>query len=201
MPRNGSGTYRLPSAAFTTGSVISSAAVNADFSDIAAALTGTIAKDGQTVMTGDLAFAGQGITMGTASITGIGGASGFTSTLDLNAKKITGLAAANLSTQVISVQNFPTTAANPGSVGFAGGHTMKFGSGNTDGSGNITVVFGAAFGTVCLAVVGNVNISAGFVQHFVLTSAPSRTQFSASAVNTFGVGVPGSTVYWQAFGY
>jgi hypothetical protein len=54
MPRNGSGTYTLPQAPFVSGTVISSAAVNSDFSDIASALTGSLPRDGQAGMTGQL---------------------------------------------------------------------------------------------------------------------------------------------------
>lgn len=52
MPRNGSGTYSLPQPAFAPSTVISSSAVNSDLSDIALALTASIAADGQTPITG-----------------------------------------------------------------------------------------------------------------------------------------------------
>jgi len=54
MPRNGSGTYSLPESPFIDGTTISAAPVNNDFSDIATALTGSVAADGQTPMTGKL---------------------------------------------------------------------------------------------------------------------------------------------------
>lgn len=54
MSRNGSGVYSLPVPPFTPGTVILSADVNSDFSDIATALTGSIAADGQTSITGQL---------------------------------------------------------------------------------------------------------------------------------------------------
>jgi microcystin-dependent protein len=54
LPRNGSGTYSLPEAAFVPATTISSAAVNDDFADIALALTGSLATDGQSTMTGAL---------------------------------------------------------------------------------------------------------------------------------------------------
>jgi microcystin-dependent protein len=54
MPRNGSGTASLAEAPFTPGTTISSSAVNADFSDIIAMLTDSVAADGQTTMTGQL---------------------------------------------------------------------------------------------------------------------------------------------------
>jgi hypothetical protein len=55
MSRNGNGTYNLPAGnPVTSGSVISSAWANTSLSDIAAALTGSIASDGQTPITGNL---------------------------------------------------------------------------------------------------------------------------------------------------
>lgn len=54
MPRNGSGTYTLPQSPFVPSTTISSSAVNSDFSDIATALTGSVAADGQTTLTGAL---------------------------------------------------------------------------------------------------------------------------------------------------
>jgi hypothetical protein len=68
MPRNGSGGYSLPEAAFTYDTVISETAVNSDLSDIANALTASIAKDGQTTPTANLP-------MGTFRHTGVGNAS------------------------------------------------------------------------------------------------------------------------------
>jgi microcystin-dependent protein len=56
MPRNGSGIYTLPQAAFSPNTTISSAAINSDFSDIATSLTGSIAADGQTPITGQFKF-------------------------------------------------------------------------------------------------------------------------------------------------
>lgn len=52
MPRNGSGTYTLPQSAFVSGTTISSAAVNSNFSDIATAVTASLPRDGQAGMTG-----------------------------------------------------------------------------------------------------------------------------------------------------
>lgn len=59
MPRNGSGTYSLPEAPFVPNTAILSAEVNSDFDDIADALTGSVATDGQSSIAGPLkAFAG-----------------------------------------------------------------------------------------------------------------------------------------------
>ena len=49
MARNGSGTYSNPYPNFISGTVISSSEVDANNSDIATALTQSIAVDGQSV--------------------------------------------------------------------------------------------------------------------------------------------------------
>lgn len=67
MPRNGSGTYTLPQAAFVPGTTISSSAMNSDLSDIAAALTQSVSADGQTPFTGT--FKNIGGTAGNPSYT------------------------------------------------------------------------------------------------------------------------------------
>lgn len=67
MPRNGSGVYSLPQPPFVSGTVISSAAMNSDLSDIATALTGSLPRDGQVGMSG--VFAGISGNSGSPGIT------------------------------------------------------------------------------------------------------------------------------------
>lgn len=71
MARNGSGTYSLPSGnPVVTGTVISSTWANTTLSDIATALTASIAKDGQTTPTANLPMGGYkltGLAAGTAT--------------------------------------------------------------------------------------------------------------------------------------
>lgn len=62
LPRNGSGSYSLPEAPFVPLTTISSAAVNSDFSDIASALTASLARDGQGGMTAVLPLNTAGFT-------------------------------------------------------------------------------------------------------------------------------------------
>lgn len=72
MPRNGSGSYSLPSGnPVVTGSVISSTTHNNTMSDIATALTNSVAKDGQTTPTANLP-------MGNYKHTGVGAAAART---------------------------------------------------------------------------------------------------------------------------
>lgn len=56
MPRNASGTYTLPVAAYVSGTVIKSADMNSNLSDIATALTQSIASTGVTPITSPLFF-------------------------------------------------------------------------------------------------------------------------------------------------
>lgn len=70
MSRNGSGIYNLPTGnPVVTGTTITSTWANNTLSDIASALTGSIASDGQTPMIGDLSMATNKITnLGTPSL-------------------------------------------------------------------------------------------------------------------------------------
>lgn len=63
MPRNGSGVYNLPAGnPVVTGTVISSATQNSTMSDVAAALTQSLASDGQTPLLANLNANGNRIT-------------------------------------------------------------------------------------------------------------------------------------------
>lgn len=63
MSRNGSGVYLLPAGnPVITGTTISSSAMNGTLSDIATALTGSLAADGQTPATGNLPMNGNKLT-------------------------------------------------------------------------------------------------------------------------------------------
>jgi len=64
MPRNGSGTYTLPSGnPVVTGTVISSTVHNNTMSDLATEMTNSTDKDGQTTITGDWDFNANAIIM------------------------------------------------------------------------------------------------------------------------------------------
>jgi hypothetical protein len=82
MSRNGSGVYSLPAGnPVVTGTSISSTWSNTTLADIATALTGSVASDGQTPMTG---------------------------ALDMNSQKIVNLAGATVSGDAVSL-NFLQT--------------------------------------------------------------------------------------------
>ena len=97
MSRNGSGTYSLPAGnPVVTGTTISSTWANNTMNDIAAALTDSVAADGQTPMTGNL---------------------------DLNTHKVVNLVAGSASGEAVEFAQFktPTFTGNVtmSSTGFA----------------------------------------------------------------------------------
>ena len=76
MARNGSGTYSNPYPDFVAGTTISSTEVDANNSDIATALTQSIAVDGQSTVTAN-------IPMATYKFTGVGAGSAATDSANL----------------------------------------------------------------------------------------------------------------------
>jgi hypothetical protein len=87
MSRNGSGTYNLPAGnPVVTGTTISSTWSNTTLSDIASALTGSVASDGQTPMTG---------------------------ALDMNTRKVVNLANGTVSTDAINLGQLTALLTNP----------------------------------------------------------------------------------------
>jgi len=87
MSRNGSGTYNLPAGnPVVTGTTISSTWANTTLSDMANALTGSVASDGQTPMTGQL---------------------------DMNSNKIINVATATVAGNAVEYTQFTTAFVNP----------------------------------------------------------------------------------------
>jgi hypothetical protein len=95
MSRNGSGVYSLPAGnPVVTGTTISSSWANTTLSDIATALTGSVAADGQTAMTGNLQMANNKIT-GLAVASASGDALSFGQAATISALTVSGTFAAN----------------------------------------------------------------------------------------------------------
>jgi len=87
MSRNGTGIYSLPAGnPVVTNTTISSTWSNTTLSDIATALTGSVAADGQTPMTGNL---------------------------DMNSNKIVNLAAGSTTGDAVNYTQFTTAFVNP----------------------------------------------------------------------------------------
>jgi hypothetical protein len=116
MPRNGSGSYTLPAGnPVTTGTTISSSWANSTLSDIATALTNSLAKDGQTTPTANLP-------MGTYKLTGLGAGSAATDSVNL--AQVQNGAATLLSS--VSGADTITAVANPTLTAYATGNTFRF---------------------------------------------------------------------------
>ena len=62
MARNGSGTYNRAVSPYTAGTTITAATVNSEMEDIATALTGSMARDGQSPATANIPMGGFRIT-------------------------------------------------------------------------------------------------------------------------------------------
>jgi len=91
MPRNGSGTYSKPGGTtFVNNTLASATDVNTLADDIATALTGSVAKDGQTAMTGNLPMGGFKIT-GMAAATATGDAITYGQVVGANPLAVTNL--------------------------------------------------------------------------------------------------------------
>ena len=102
MSRNGTGTYSLPAGnPVVTNTTISSTWANTTLSDIASALTGSVASDGQTPMTGNL---------------------------DMNTRKVVNMANGTVATDAISLGQLTTAFTNPT---FAGTEFMLIPKGTT----------------------------------------------------------------------
>jgi len=87
MSRNGTGTYNLPAGnPVVTGTTISSTWANTTLTDIATALTGSLASDGQTPATGNL---------------------------DMNSNKIVNLAAGSTTGDAVNYTQFLAAFVNP----------------------------------------------------------------------------------------
>ena len=78
MSRNGSGTYTLPAGnPVVTQTTISSTWANSTLTDLATAMTGSVAADGQTPITGALQMGGNNI-LNAGTVTAVTGIFGGT---------------------------------------------------------------------------------------------------------------------------
>lgn len=147
MPRNGMGTYTLPSNSWNpavTGSVIESSASNATMNDLASALTQSLSKDGQTVVTGN-------IQMGSNKLTGL--ADGAASTDSIAYGQAAKLAVAN---------TFSANQTINGSVSLSGDLTVTGNVIFTAGTisiGNLTVTSVASVASLNVTGTTNLNIA------------------------------------------
>ena len=132
MSRNGSGTYTLPAGnPVVTGTTISSTWANNTLTDIATALTGSLAADGQTTATGNLK-------MGNNRVTGLadGIASTDGATVSQVAASVAGLG--TMSTQNANAVTITGGAINGTTVGASTASTGAFTNFTASGTASFT---------------------------------------------------------------
>ena len=132
MSRNGSGTYSLPAGnPVVSGTTITSAWANSTLNDIATALTGSVAADGQTPMTGTL-------NLGTNRITGVSNGTLPTDAINLsqlNNPSITGNVDILGTLHVVGATTLDSTLAVAGDLTVTG-------NGAFNGTGDVKIAVG-----------------------------------------------------------
>jgi microcystin-dependent protein len=103
MPRNGSGTHSIPNS-FSSGSTISSSAMNANFTDIATEMTNSLPRDGQASMTGQFKAAS-----GTSALPGVAFGSDTDTGFYRKASNTIGVSAGGTEVGTIDSNGFNTT--------------------------------------------------------------------------------------------
>ena len=128
MSRNGSGTYTLPAGnPVVSGTTITSAWANSTLNDIATALTGSVAADGQTPMTGTL-------NLGTNRITGVANGTLPTDAINLsqlNDPSITGNVDILGTLHVVGATTLDSTLAVAGNVTISSTGDIQIPTGTT----------------------------------------------------------------------
>ena len=114
MARNGSGTYNLPQAAFVPDTTIEAAPMNSNLSDIGAALTQSISKDGQTAYTASQP-------MGNNKLTGL--AAGTSATDSVNLGQV---ASGGLNYGTATGTDTIAVTLTPGFTAYAVGQSVSF---------------------------------------------------------------------------
>jgi hypothetical protein len=173
LSRNGSGTYSLPEAAFVYDTVIDETAVNNNFSDIATALSDSLAKDGQTDPSANLPMA-------TFRHTGVGNASART---DYAAAGQVQDSAFTWCGTAAGTANALTLSPSPSVAAYAAGQEFVFKAGASPSDDAVTVaVSGLAAKAVQVngaAMSATVTIEAG--KHYSVLY--DGTQFQLSRVS------------------
>ncbi len=192
MPRNGSGTYVPPSNSWNpavSGTTISSTDWGAQLSDLASAVTASIANDGQTPATASIPFA-QGLSFpGNGAIDssgklGIGGAPTVPLTIATNP--------ATTPASVVEIN--PVTGTNASLMSFAGSGAGRMYVGRCDSGGNSALI---SIGTTAYQGVFGITSAlplsfvVGGVEYFRLDSSNRNILIGCTSAGTSAIGVIG----------
>jgi hypothetical protein len=194
MSRNGSGTYTLPAGnPVVTGTTIASTWANNTLSDIATALTGSLASDGQTAMTGNLNLNSNKIvnlatpTLSTDAVTKayadalVGGAGSFTT--------LTSSGATTFTAGTASTSTTTGTAVITGGLGVSG----RINAANFDGIVGANTAAAGSFTT--LSATGVTTVQAGTAAlPAITTTGDTNTGIFFSAADTIDFTKGGTAV-------
>ena len=220
MPRNSSGVYTLPQSPFVAGTAILSSAVNSNFSDIASALTGSLATDGSATMTGpikatDGAVGAPGITFSSATTCGfyyvgvnqIGYSAAGVLSLTFNANgTITFLKAVTFSASVsFTDATFPSAVTFSATATFNGkvvvtsalnvSGTATF-SGTTTFSGDVILSSGSPIATACRLALSGGNLVLSRYNGTSINIDGTNQSIPGAGVSLSASGVSASTFYY-----
>jgi hypothetical protein len=194
MSRNGSGTYNLPAGnPVSSGSVISSAWANSTLSDIATALTGSVAADGQTTIVANLNMGGNKLTnLGTGTLgTDAANLTQVTSSVAITGGNIDGTPIG----QTTAADGSFTALSASGDVTFSSTGSMKVPAGTTAqrnnnllGSFRFNTTFARFEG--CIAVTAGETIST--ISHVTTTATLTTATAHGLATGDF-ITVSGAT--------
>ena len=171
MPRNSSGTYTLPIGAFSPGGLIKSSDHNSNYSDIATALTQSLATTGVSTMTGQVKAAA-----GTVAAPAYTFGTSTTSGLWLNGTNQIGLATNG--TQVATF-NSDQSVTYSGAVTFNNGITVTASGATITGNSSVT---GTLTASSTLTASNGFTVSAGTVT------------FPSAAIAVSAINIPDVTV-------
>jgi hypothetical protein len=185
MPRNGSGTYSLPAGnPVVTGTTISSTTQNTTMSDVATALTNSIAKDGQTTPTANLP-------MGGFKHTGLGAGSAATDSANLGQIQ----SQAYIALASVAGTDTITASTSPVTTAYANGQTYRFVAANTN-TGAVTVNING-LGAKAITKNGATALAAGdIVANTAYSIYYDGTQFQLTNARFTG-GAISSTMIWK----
>jgi hypothetical protein len=127
--RNGSGVFTVSNPDFVSGTVISSSEMDANFADVATALTQSIAVDGQTTITGNLPMA-------TYRHTGVGNAAARTDYAAAGQVQDSGLVWGGTAG---GTANALTLTLTPAITAYATGQRFAFKAGASPSSSSVTI--------------------------------------------------------------
>ena len=177
MPRDGTGQYNLPNSAVVTGTAISSTDENATRSDLATALTGSLARDGQALPTANLP-------MGTFKHTGVGDATARNQYPSLGQMQDGDADWRGVAGGTGDAITFTTT---PATVAYTAGETDVF-LVSADNTGGVTINKNG-LGTKALQTGSGAALAAGLLKTgMTVTTRYDGTQFRITALGGTNTG-------------